>query len=456
MTTYLFEHLLSSEGWISPGFMRVGATGLIEEISAEEPDCEVVHIGGIALPGLSNLHSHAFQRALAGLTECRTSASSDSFWTWRDLMYRFVAEITPDDLQAIASQLYIEMLKSGYTSVAEFHYLHHDIGGAAYADTTEMASRIINAAVDTGINLSLLPVLYQYSNFGNLPPVGGQRRFINDTAGFIDLFEKLETRAQKIGGFSLGVALHSLRAVDPKDAREVLDVVGGGRPIHVHVAEQIKEVTDCLGWSGQRPVEFLLNNFNVNDDWCLVHATHMTDEELVNAARSGAIAGLCPVTEANLGDGVFKLSTWLEAGGKFGIGSDSHISVDTVEELRWLEYGQRLTRQQRNVLASDNISTGNRLFSHAGAGGARAVGNKSGVLEENAPADIIVLDSSAAVFAGQTRDTFVDSWVFSGNAPVVSDVFAAGRHVVQNRTHINERTILGRYKKTMERLIAVT
>jgi formimidoylglutamate deiminase len=456
MTTHKFEHLLSSEGWITPGFVCVTDAGLIKKISDTKPYCDVVELGGIALPGLSNLHSHAFQRALSGLTEKRTSANSDSFWTWRDLMYRFVAEISPDDLQAIASQLYVEMLKAGYTSVAEFHYLHHDTGGAAYADTTEMASRIIYSAVDTGINLSLLPVLYQYSNFGNLPPVGGQNRFINDSSSFIALFEKLKTRAENNGNFNLGVALHSLRAIDPKDAQEVLDVVGGGRPIHVHVAEQIKEVTDCLEWSGQRPVEFLLNNFNVNDDWCLIHATHMTNEEVVNAARSGAIAGLCPVTEANLGDGVFNLPAWLEAGGRFGIGSDSHISVDTVEELRWLEYGQRLIRQQRNVAASDDISTGNRLLAHASVGGARAVGNKSGVIEENAPADIIVLDSSAAVFAGQTCNTFVDSWVFSGNVPVVSDVFAAGRHVVQNGTHINERTILDRYKQTMKRLIAIT
>ncbi|HET7358834.1 MAG TPA: formimidoylglutamate deiminase, partial [Rhodanobacteraceae bacterium] len=326
--------------------------------------------GRWVLPGMPNLHSHAFQRAMAGLAE-RRGQGDDSFWSWRETMYAFAAALGPDDLQAIAAQLYVEMLKAGYTQVCEFHYLHHQPDGTPYADPAAMSLALVEAAREAGIGLTLLPVLYMRGGFDGRPLSPRQRRFGHDVDGFMALFERLRALHEPM--LRVGIALHSLRAVPEAAMREVLDAVAGtGCPIHIHVAEQIGEVQDCLAVHNARPVEWLLDHAPVDARWCLVHATHLTDDELRRAAASGAVAGLCPTTEANLGDGLFPLAAWLDAGGTLGIGSDSHISVSPVEELRWLEYGQRLASRHRNVAARGaGKSVGETLWTAALAGGAQ-------------------------------------------------------------------------------------
>lgn len=453
MTVYRFDHVYGASGWMSPGYITVDDDGNINAISANVPDGAVEHIGGIAVPGIANLHSHAFQRAMAGLSEFRTDAAQDSFWTWRDLMYRFVGRITPEDLEAIAAQLYVEMLKSGYTAVGEFQYLHHDRDGTPFGNPAEMTLRTLAAAKDIGIGATFLPVLYQYSGFGEQAPGEGQRRFINDADSFLRIYETIAATTDNESDLHTGVAPHSLRAAGEDAIRAVTASIHPSAPVHIHIAEQEKEVVDCEAWSGLRPVELLLGRLAVDSRWCLVHATHMTPAESRAAAASGAIAGLCPTTEANLGDGLFDLPGWLDADGAVGIGSDSHISVSPVEELRLLEYGQRLRDRRRNVAATSDVSTGRRLFDLAVAGGVRALGRSGETgLCVGARADIVVLDADAPTFAGQGCDTFLDSWIFSGNVPVVTDVFVGGKQVVQGGRHPHEEDIAARYRNVVATL----
>lgn len=459
MTVYRFDHVYGASGWMSPGFISVGddgnIAGISDSISDGAPDAAVETIGGIAVPGIANLHSHAFQRAMAGLSEFRTEAAEDSFWTWRDLMYRFVGRITPDDLEAIAAQLYVEMLKSGYTAVGEFQYLHHDRDGRPFGNPAEMTLRTLAAARETGIGVTFLPVLYQYSGFGEQPPGDGQRRFINDTDGFLRIYEAVAAATDDDPDLHTGVAPHSLRAAGEDAIRAVTASIHARAPVHIHIAEQEKEVADCIAWSGLRPVELLLDRLPVDSRWCLVHATHMTPAESRAAAAAGAIAGLCPTTEANLGDGLFDLPGWLEADGAAGIGSDSHVSISPVEELRLLEYGQRLRDRRRNVTATPRVSTGRRLLDLAVTGGARALGRSGdGGLCAGVRADIVVLDADAPIFAGQGCDTLLESWIFSGNIPVVTDVFVGGKRVVRGGRHAGEEAIAVRYRKVLAALMS--
>lgn len=454
MTVYRFDHVYGASGWTSPGFVSVDGDGNIDAISDSAPDAISESIGGIAVPGMANLHSHAFQRAMAGLSEFRTEAAEDSFWTWRDLMYRFVGRITPDDLEAIAAQLYVEMLKSGYTAVGEFQYLHHDRDGSAFGNPAEMTLRTLTAARETGIGATFLPVLYQYAGFGEQAPGDGQRRFINDPETFLRIYETIAAVTDDAPDLHTGVAPHSLRAAGEHAIRTVTEAIHASAPIHIHIAEQEKEVADCAAWSGLRPVELLLDRLPVDGRWCLVHATHMTQAETGAAAESGAIAGLCPTTEANLGDGLFDLPGWLDAGGAVGIGSDSHVSISPVEELRLLEYGQRLRARRRNVTATSGVSTGRRLVDLAVTGGARALGRDGETgLCTGARADIVVLDADAPIFAGQRCDTFLESWIFSGNVPVVTDVFVGGKRVVQDGRHPREDEIAAKYRNVLAALI---
>lgn len=455
MAVYRFDHVYAASGWVSPGYISVDDDGSIDGIGGSSPDTGVENIGGIAVPGIANLHSHAFQRAMAGLSEFRTDAAEDSFWTWRDLMYRFVGQITPDDLESIAAQLYVEMLKSGYTAVGEFQYLHHDRDGSPFGDPAEMTLRTLVAAREVGIGATCLPVLYQYSGFGEQDPGEGQRRFINDADSFLRIYEAVAAETENDPDRHTGVAPHSLRAAGEDAIRAVTASIHSSAPVHIHIAEQKKEVADCEAWSGLRPVALLLDRLPVDSRWCLVHATHMTVVECRAAAASGAIAGLCPTTEANLGDGLFDLPLWLGAEGAVGIGSDSHVSVSPVEELRLLEYGQRLRDRRRNVAATPGVSTGRRLLDLAVAGGARALGRSGGPgLCVGGRADIIVLDADAPIFAGQGCDTFLESWIFSGNVPVVKDVFVGGNHVVQAGRHPREQEIATEYRKVVAGLTA--
>jgi len=401
-----------------------------------------------ALPGMPNLHSHAFQRAMAGLAE-RRGPGDDSFWTWRETMYGFASRIGPDALRAVAAQLYVEMLKAGYTRVCEFHYLHNAPDGAPYADRAAMSRAIIEAARDAGIGLTLLPVLYMTGGFDGRPLSDRQRRFGLSVDTYLRLLESL--CALETSGLRVGIALHSLRAV-PEDAmREVLDApLARDRPIHIHIAEQIGEVQDCLGIRGARPVQWLFDHADVDARWCLVHATHLDESEMRAIAQSGAVAGLCPTTEANLGDGLFPLANYLDAEGVLGIGSDSHISVSPVEELRWLEYGQRLVTRHRNIAArKPDASVGKTLWAAALRGGLQAAGQR-----EDETRDVIVLDDSSPLLAARDEDSVLDTFLFAGNTPLVRDVVAGGEWVVRDFRHRAEDRIAADYRAAVEALAA--
>ena len=451
MRAYAFDCVLTPDGWLAPGRIEIAGDGRIAAVGAGQGGAWV---GGIALPGMPNLHSHAFQRAMAGLTE-RAGPGTDSFWTWREVMYGFVARLDPDDVEAIAARLYCEMLKAGYTAVAEFHYLHHAPDGGVYDDLAEMAERVTRAAGRTGIALTLLPVLYDAGGFGGAPVGGAQRRFANDTERLLEIVETMRDRHGARPDFRIGLAPHSLRAAAPESlaaALAGLDAIDPDAPVHIHVAEQTREVEDCLAWCGRRPVDWLLENHAVGPRWCLVHATHMNAEETRALAATGAVAGLCPTTEANLGDGLFPLAAWLGAGGRLGIGSDSHVSTSPVEELRWLEYGQRLAARRRNIAALTEGSTGARLHAAALDGGAQATARDAGAVEVGRAADIVVLDAAHPLLAGRTGDAILDAYVFAGNDNLVRDVMVGGRWVVRCGRHAEEDAIAREFVRTMERL----
>ncbi|KQS89549.1 MULTISPECIES: formimidoylglutamate deiminase [unclassified Rhizobium] len=401
----------------------------------------------IVVPGMPNLHSHAFQRGMAGLAEAR-GPGADSFWSWRNVMYRFALSMTPDHVEAVASQLYMEMLEAGFSRVGEFHYLHHDIDGGSYADIAEMAQRIASAASETGIGLTLLPVFYAHSTFGGAAPNEGQRRFINSTESFGRLLEGCRAAVKGLSDGKVGVAPHSLRAVTPEELSAVVAMAKDG-PIHIHVAEQVKEVEDCIAWSGARPVQWLLDNTDLDGRWCLIHATHMTDDETRRMAERKAIAGLCPITEANLGDGTFNAVVFGEHGGKFGFGSDSNVLIGLPDELRQLEYSQRLAHRSRNVLAAPGQSTGRALFDGAIDGGGIALSTKTGLAAGN-PADFVSL--TVPDIGGQTDDVILDSWLFA-NGTKPDCVWVAGRKQVAGGCHAKRDAIYSRFRATMQELL---
>jgi formimidoylglutamate deiminase len=455
-TAIVADQALLPDGWAAAVRIGIDTNGDIAAVEAGASDAGE-RVAGIVLPGMPNLHSHAFQRAMAGLAERAGAAGQDSFWTWRETMYGFVARLTPQDLRAIAAQLYVEMLKAGYTAVGEFHYLHHDPDGQPYADRAAMSEAVAAAAGETGIGLTHLPVLYQRGGFDDQAPGSVQRRFVTDTDDFLRLVEAVANRHAEDRNFRIGIALHSLRAVPP-DALDAavaaMRALDSGVPVHIHAAEQGQEVEDCLAWSGRRPVEWLLANAPVDARWCLIHATHMTDRETRELAASGAVAGLCPTTEANLGDGLFPLRAYLAAGGRIGIGSDSQVSVSPVEELRWLEYGQRLTARQRTIAAAPGGATGARLYRLALAGGAQALGRPIGAIAAGHRADLIVLDPEHPILAGRHGDAALDSFVFSGNACPIRHVLVGGRWLVRDGQHAQEDRIATAYRAVVRRLAA--
>lgn len=450
-TSLFFDTALLVDGWATN--VRIETEGGC--VRAIERD--VGHRTGdehhkIALPGLPNVHSHAFQRGMAGLAETR-GAGSDSFWTWRDIMYRFVDRVTPDDMRAIAAMAYVEMLESGFTRVGEFHYLHHDRDGAPFSDPAEMSAAIAGAAAESGIALTLLPVFYAYSGFGAAPPGQGQRRFVHDLDGFAQLLDAGRAALRSLEDAVLGVAPHSLRAVSPIELGAVAGMVREG-PVHIHIAEQRREVEDCIAWSGQRPVEWLLDHAPVDDRWCLVHATHVTNEEIQGIAASGATVGLCPITEANLGDGLFPAEAFLRHGGRYGIGSDSNVLVDATEELRLLEYGQRLARLSRNVFAGGaNRSTGEALYRAALAGGAAACGAAPGIAP-GLPADLISLDADHPSLAERQGSALLDGLIFSAGRAAIDCVWRRGRRVVSAGRHCRRDGIVRRYRAALAGLLA--
>ncbi len=447
MTAIFAGQALLPEGWASDVRMTLkdGRIATVETGAAAAPGDER---HGAIVPGMANLHSHAFQRGMAGLAELR-GPGSDSFWSWRTVMYRFALSMNPEQVEAVAAQLYVEMLEAGFTRVGEFHYLHHDADGRPYADIGELAARIAAAARTTGIGLTLLPVFYAHAGFGGTAPGEGQRRFINDRDGYARLLARCRELTAALPGGVTGVAPHSLRAVTP-DELAVVVALAGDAPIHIHIAEQVKEVEDCIAWSGRRPVEWLLENAPVDGRWCLIHATHMTDAEIDAMAASGAVAGLCPITEANLGDGTFAAIRFLAGGGRFGIGSDSNVLIGLGDELRQLEYSQRLLHRGRNLIAAPGGSTGRALFDGAMAGGAAALGVATG-LAAGAPADFVSLRSRHDV--PLSGDRLLDAWVFSaGVAP--DTVWVAGRKLVENGRHAAREATAARFAEAMRALAA--
>ena len=449
-THFRFAQARLAEGWRENVVIGIGADGNIVALQPGDTTTEAIAVAGAALPGMPNGHSHAFQRAMAGLAECRTG-DHDSFWTWRETMYELARRMTPEHLNAIAAQLYAEMLKAGYTTVCEFHYLHHRPDGSPYAERGVMAHAVIDAAVAAGIGLTLLPTLYCTSDFGAAPPTARQRQFVLDAPQFLQLFDALCARPRDAAQITVGVAFHSLRAVPPERLREVLDALSSrpACPIHLHIAEQEREVSECLRHRGRRPIEWLLEQAPVDERWCLVHATHATHTEQDAIARSRASVVLCPTTEANLGDGIFDLPRFLDAQGVMAIGSDSHISVSPVEELRWLEYQSRLLRCERNVLADDETSTGARLWDLACSGGAQACGRNVGSLRLGARADSVVLDLDSPALFARTGDAILDTFIFSGQPNPIRDVMAGGRWVVQDGRHFAEDTIAAGYRRAV-------
>ncbi len=454
-----FASALLPSGWASDVTLTIDAQGMIEKVKAGSSDKTAKALRGFAIPAVPNVHSHAHQRLMAGLAEV-AGPGADSFWTWREVMYGFALKLGPEDLEAVAAQLYVEMLKSGSTIVGEFQYLHHQPDGSLYGEPAELSLRCLTAAEEAGIAITLLPTLYAYGGFGGQKPAEGQRRFINDETRYLKILGSLDKTCKGKSLRQLGISPHSLRAVTKELLTAVIAGLDGmGRkaaPIHIHVAEQTKEVDDCLAWSkGARPVQYLLDNFSVSDRWCAIHATHMTSDETKRMAASGMIAGLCPTTEANLGDGIFPADLFLKSRGAIAIGSDSHISVSPAEDLRQLEYSQRLRDRTRNALAhGPGKSTGRTLLDAALAGGARAMAQPVGAIAPGFRADIAVLDGEHPALIGRKADAALDSWIFSGGNLCMRDVFVAGDHVVQDRHHIREEAIEKKFRAAVKRLTA--
>lgn len=452
MTRLHFASALLPSGWAND-VQVVIAAGAIEEVTPNVAPVAVDERHAIALPGLASLHSHAFQRGMAGLAELRGD-STDTFWTWRETMYRFALAMTPDDVAAVATLLYVEMLEQGFTRVGEFHYLHHDCDGSPYADVAEMAARIAQAAEASGIALTLLPSFYAHGSFGGVQPHDGQRRFICTVDQFATLMTASRKVIAKLPGANIGIAPHSLRAVTPDELRALVPLADGG-PVHIHAAEQVKEVEDCVAWAGRRPVQWLLEHAPVDRYWCIIHATHTTDEEIAAFAKTGAVAGLCPITEASLGDGIFPAREFLAAGGSFGVGTDSNVLVGAADELRQLEYGQRIKHRQRNVLSSGaGRSTGRTLFDHALTGGAQALAQRTVGLTPGARADIITLDASHPSLSGRAGDTIIDGLIFAAGSGAIDCVWAGGNKVVESGRHRLRQAARERFNASVRRLVA--
>ena len=454
MTTVFARKALLPDGWTDAVRLTI-ANGRIERVEpgvargkGGDAETENEQELGFVIPGLCNAHSHAFQRALAGHTEQRSPEGRDNFWSWRERMYALAGRVSAGALRVIARQAYCEMLRSGYTSVAEFHYLHRDPTGASGGDA--MFEAIATAARDSGIRLTYVPVHYERAGFEDPEPTARQASFAMKIDEFIAHYERVAARAQD--GIDVGIGAHSLRAVTPSSLERIADAAGTDVPLHIHVAEQLREVEQCYSSYGRRPVRWLLENHEVGANWNLVHATHLDDDETTALARSGAVAVLCPSTEANLGDGLFRLHDFLSAGGRIAIGSDSHVSINPFEELRWLEYGQRLISRSRNVVSLRDSHVGSELFTRALEGGAQAAGQETAGLQVGAPADFVVFSDDDPMFAGHDDESRLDALVFSGYPLPVERVMVGGEWVVVDAVHVDRERIRDEFVATLEQL----
>ncbi|KAA2215083.1 formimidoylglutamate deiminase [Teichococcus oryzae] len=459
MPRFFARDALLPTGWARDVAIKADRTGSISAVTPDVRPEEAEILPGVVLPGIPNLHSHAFQRAMAGHAERRSpldartaEGGQDSFWTWRTTMYRFVERFTPEDAEVVAAQLYAECLEWGFTSIAEFHYLHHQPDGARYAEPAEMALRHLAAARQAGIGITLLPSLYRHGGIFGRDPAPGQRRFLNDPEGYFRIVEGIRAATVDDPQAGLGLAPHSLRAVTPAMLAELSRFDG---PIHIHAAEQQREVAECLAATGARPVQWLLANLPLDRRWCLIHCTHMTEAEAAGLARSGAVAGLCPSTEASLGDGIFSLPPFLAAGGRIGFGTDSHVGTSPRDEMRQLETSQRLMLQRRSVATEEaRPHPGRNLLEAAVAGGAQASGRPVAGIAPGQRCDLVVLDPEHPSLCGRRCDELLDAWVFSGQNNPVRQVVAGGRVVVRDGRHVAAEAIARRFRAAMRRLAA--
>lgn len=452
MTELFAETALLPDGWAGNVAVTIGADGRIAGVVPGAEASAGAERVDVLLPAVVNLHSHAFQRAMAGLTEARGPSASDSFWTWRTLMYRFLDALTPDDVEAITAFAQVEMLEGGFASVCEFHYLHHAPGGAAYENLAEMSERIGAAAATTGIGLTLIPVLYQHGGCDGRALTGGQQRFGNDFDAYGALLEGAEAALAPLGDARIGLSAHSLRAVPPETIA-AMAALRPDAPVHMHVAEQVAEVEEVEAAYGARPITLTLDRLGADARWCLIHSTQMTPDETAALAASGAVAGLCPVTESSLGDGIFDGARYFAAGGRFGVGTDSNIRIAVAEELRTLEYSQRLRDRARAVVATRERSTGRVLYEGALAGGAQAAGRGTGAIRPGAWADLVALDAGEPDLVGVARDMILDAFVFA-RGDRIDAVWSAGRKVVTGGRHVARAAVAARYAATVRRLLA--
>lgn len=451
MITVWANQALLADGWKESVTVRISADGRVQRITQEPAPKDATTVG-VLLPAPANCHSHAFQRAMAGLSERRGEKPTDSFWTWRTLMYRFLDRITPDQIQAIAAQTQMEMLEAGYATNVEFHYLHHRPDGGTYDDIAEMSARIAAAAQETGIGLTLLPVAYQYGGLDRSPLGPGQRRFGNDPDRYAKLVDAAGSALRGLPADTvLGVAPHSLRAVDPATLA-ALSHLRPGAPIHMHVAETLAEVEQVRAALGRRPVEWLVENTELSRRWCLIHLTQMMEHETEALACTGTVAGLCPLTEASLGDGIFDGVNWTQHGGAFALGSDSNIRISLAEEIRQLDTSQRLRDHSRAALATSDLSTGRRLLQEAAAGGAASAGRGAGRIAVGEWADLLALDMMHVDLEGLRGDTILDAFAFAGDSGMVCDVWSAGRHLVKGGRHIRHDQIIAEYRVAVRSL----
>jgi len=445
---------LLESGWARDVSVEIGADGRIASVAQGDAGDRARADAAVEvlLPAPGNLHSHAFQRAMAGLSERRGPGTHDTFWTWRDLMYRFLAGFTPEEIEAVAAFVQMEMLEAGYAASAEFHYVHNQADGTPYDDAAILARRIAAASETSGIGLTLLPVYYEVGGLDSRPLAGGQRRFRTDLDHYAAILEGAEAAVRALPGDArVGIAPHSLRAV-PASALAELVAWRPDAPLHMHIAEQTGEVEEVQAAYGRRPVEWLFDTHAVDARWCLIHCTHLTEDERRALATSGAVAGLCPITESSLGDGIFDGAAYLAEGGTLGVGSDSNIRIALSEELRTLEYSQRLRDRHRAVLATAERSCGRRLYDEALVGGARALGRDAGAIRQGAVADLLALDAGSVHLEGLAGDDLLDAWIFAGDDTLVRDVWSAGRHLVQGGRHVRRDAIEAGYRKAMRKL----
>jgi formimidoylglutamate deiminase len=442
---HVFERALTPDGWRDRVAVIVGADGCCKHVDSGV-QAPVTHTG-YAIPGVTNLHSHTFQRGMSGLAE--RAAGADQFWSWRDVMYRFSALLSPDDIEAIAAQAFLEMAEAGFTSVVEFHYLHHAPDGTTYANPAELSHRILAAAQTVGLRLTLLPVFYAHAGADGRAPEPAQRRFIHSLDGFARLMDSV--RALQAPQFTVGLAPHSLRAATPAEIKHLVALAGAG-PIHIHAAEQTREVEEVHAVYGARPIDLLLDQIGLDARWCIVHATHMTADETKRLAQSGAIAGLCPITEANLGDGIFDGVAYVAAGGRYGVGSDSNVRISLADEVRTLEYSQRLRDRARNRLTTGTAGTARALLDAARQGGAQASGIAQAAFSVGAPADVVVLNREHDALVGRADDDALNAWVFNADNAAINTVIVGGDIVVKDGQHRARSNVRRSFTRSMAAL----